>query len=106
MPPHLQVRDAAVVALDNWLTAVPAEKILPAVVDFLAGSRSSAEGKVTAMHWLKAQLEGKKLEKCIDQTLKAAAVVSTDKAVEVREVATQLASSLTEVVTFQHLSLA
>ena len=84
-------------ALDNWVTAVPPEKVLPTVVDFLAGSKASAEGKVTAMHWLKTLLEGKKLAKCIDQALKAAAVISTDKAVEVREVAMQLATLLAEV---------
>ncbi len=91
------MRDAAVGALDNWVSVVPPERVLPTFVDFLVSSKASAEGKVIALQWLKTLLEGKKLAKCLDQALKAAAVVSTDKAVEVREVATQLASALTEV---------
>ena len=87
-------------ALDNWVVVVPPEKVLPAVVDFLAGSKASAEGKVTAMQWLRPLLEGNKLDKCIDQALKAAAVISTDKAVEVREVAMQMATLLTGVRIF------
>ena len=86
-------------ALDNWVTALPPEKVLPTVVDFLAGSKASAEGKVTAIQWLKTLLEANRLVKCIDQALKAAAVISTDKAVEVREVAVQLATLLAEVGT-------
>ena len=79
------------------MAVVPAERVLPTVVDFLGSSKASAEGKVITLHWLKTLLAAKKLERCIDQTLKAAAVVSSDKAVEVREAAAQLALALSEV---------
>ena len=42
----LQVRNAAVGALDAWVAAVPPEKVLPAVVDFLPNPKASNEGKV------------------------------------------------------------
>ena len=94
------MRDAAVGAMDSWVAVVPPEKALPTVVDFLISSKSSAEGKVTILHWLKTLAAAKKLEKCLDQALKAAAVMSSDKAVEVREAAVRLGSSLSEVTLF------
>ena len=34
-------------ALDAWVVAVPPEKVLPAVVDFLPNPKASNEGKVS-----------------------------------------------------------
>lgn len=83
--------------MEAWVSVVAPEKVLPSVVDFLVSPRASAEGKVTILHWLKALLEARKLDQCLDQPLKAAAVVGVDKAVEVREAAGQLAAALVEV---------
>ena len=92
-------------ALDAWVSVVPPEKVLPVVVDFLGSPKASSEGKVIALHWSQTLLGTGKAERCLDSILKAAAVVSVDKAVEVREAATQLAAALTEVSCFQRALL-
>ena len=38
--------------LDAWVGVVPAEKVLPVVVDFLASPKASNEGKVTGLRWV------------------------------------------------------
>ena len=94
----LQVRDAAVAALDAWVGSVPGEKVLPAVVDFLAGPKASSEGRVTGLRWIAGVVAARKAEKCIDVVLKAAVTASGDKAVEVRDAAASLAGSVSEVL--------
>jgi hypothetical protein len=92
-----QVRNAAVGALDAWVAAVPAEKVLPSVVDFLPSAKASNEGKVTGLRWIMGLVEAGKTQRCLDSALKAAAVASGDKAVEVREAASHLAAALVKV---------
>lgn len=79
------------------MIVVPAEKVLPAIVEFLGSPKASSEGKVTALHWIQNLLKDGKAERCLDAVLKAAAAVSMDKAIEVREAASKLANALTEV---------
>ena len=98
LPALLQVRDAAVAALDAWVGSVLGEKVLPAVADFLAGPKASSEGRVTGLRWIASAVAARKAEKCIDVVLRAAVTASGDKAVEVRDAAASLAGSVSEVL--------
>lgn len=91
------MRDAAVAALDAWVGSVPAEKVVPVAVDFLASPKASSEGKVTGLRWICGVVEAEKAGKCVDSALRAAAVASGDKAVEVREAALNLAARISQV---------
>jgi len=93
------VRNAAVGALDAWVAAVPAEKVLPSVVDFLPSAKASNEGKVMGLRWIMGLVDSREAQRCLDSALKAAAVASGDKAVEVREAASHLAAALVKVGT-------
>lgn len=84
-------------ALDTWVAAVPAEKVLPSVVDFLPSAKASNEGKVTGLRWIMGLVNSREAQRCLDSALKAAAVASGDKAVEVREAASHLAAALVKV---------
>lgn len=92
-----QVRDAAVGALDAWVGAVPAERVLPVAQEFLATPRAAAEGKTTGLRWLTGVVKTGSASRGLEIVLKAAAVGAADKAVEVREAAAALAATVAEV---------
>lgn len=41
-----QVRDGVVAMLDAWAGVTPAERLLPALADYLASAKAGGEGKV------------------------------------------------------------
>ena len=93
----MQVRDAAISALDGWVSAIPAEKVIPAVADFLSGSKASSEGKTLGLKWINSVVASRKAHRGVDGVLRAVAVGTADKAVEVREAAATLAGTVSQV---------
>ena len=53
--------------------------------------------QVVGLRWLMGLVQSGRTQRCLDSVLKAAAVASGDKAVEVREAATHLAAALVKV---------
>lgn len=81
----LQVRTAIVGMLDAWISAVPLEKVLPAVADAVAAPKASSEGKLTGLKWLSTVLDDGRASKGLAHALRAATLGMNDKASDVRE---------------------
>ena len=71
--------------LDAWITAVPLEKVMPAVTDAIAAPKASSEGKLTGLKWVLTVLEDGRASKGLAQILRAASLGMNDKASDVRE---------------------
>lgn len=93
----LQVRTAIVGMLDAWITAVPLEKVLPAVADAIAAPKASSEGKLTGLKWLSAILDNGRASKGLAHVLRAATLGMNDKASDVREAGSAVMNLVLEV---------
>lgn len=92
----LQVRTAIVGMLDAWVSAVPLEKVLPAVADAIAAPKASSEGKLTGLKWLSTVLDNGRASKGLAQALRAATLGMNDKASDVREAGTAVMNLVLE----------
>ena len=92
----LQVRTAIVGMLDAWISAVPLEKVLPAVADAIAAPKASSEGKLTGLKWLSTVLDNRRASKGLAQALRAATLGMNDKASDVREAGTMVMTLVLE----------
>ena len=93
----LQVRTSIVGMLDAWTTAVPLEKVLPAVADAIAAPKASSEGKLTGLKWLSTVLDNGRASKGLAHVLRAATLGVNDKAADVREAGTAIMNLVLEV---------
>ncbi|KAL3133794.1 hypothetical protein ABBQ32_008271 [Trebouxia sp. C0010 RCD-2024] len=91
-----QVRTAIVGMLDAWISAVPLEKVLPAVADAVAAPKASSEGKLAGLKWLAAVLDGGRASKGLAHALRAATLGMNDKASDVREAGTAVMNLVLE----------
>lgn len=82
--------------LDAWISAVPLEKVLPAVADAVAAPKASSEGKLTGLKWLATVLDDGRASKGLAQALRAATLGMNDKASDVREAGTAVMSLVLE----------
>ena len=92
----LQVRTAIVGMLDAWISAVPLEKVLPAVADAIAAPKASSEGKLTGLKWLSTVLDNGRASKGLAHALRAATLGMNDKASDVREAGTAVMNLVLE----------
>ena len=82
--------------LDAWTSAVPLEKVLPAVADAIAAPKASSEGKLTGLKWLSTVLDNGRASKGLAHALRAAALGMNDKASDVREAGTAVMNLVLE----------
>ena len=101
----MQVRVAVVGMLDGWVTAVPIEKVLPAVADAIAATKASSDGKLTGLKWMATVLADGRASKGLSAVLRAAATGMNDKAADVREAGSTLMLLMLEVRPFPLLVL-
>lgn len=93
----MQVRDAAVGMLDAWVSVVPADRLVPSLVDFLTHPKASTDGKVTCLKWLMALVESQKAGTCAESIIKAISLALGDKSGETREAGTKLGLAISQV---------
>lgn len=82
--------------LDAWISAVPLEKVLPAVADAIAAPKASSEGKLTGLKWLSTVLDNGHASKGLAHALRAATLGMNDKASDVREAGTAVMNLVLE----------
>lgn len=82
--------------LDAWISAVPLEKVLPAVADAIAAPKASSEGKLTGLKWLSTVLDNGRASKGLAHALRAATLGINDKASDVREAGTAVMNLVLE----------
>ncbi|GIL97467.1 hypothetical protein Vretimale_3111 [Volvox reticuliferus] len=90
------VRSAVTEMLDAWVGVTSASCVMPDVMEFYVSSKITADGKAETLKWMASLVSAGKVNDCVPDTLRAAAMGSADKAAEVRDAASKLMTILVE----------
>ncbi|KXZ46795.1 TOG1 protein [Gonium pectorale] len=93
-----QVRSAVTEMLDAWVSVAGASCVMPDLMEFYVSAKITADGKAETLKWLAALTAGGKAGECVPDALRAGALGTLDKAVEVRDAANKLITALIEVI--------